>query len=185
MGERPTDSATLCDGAMGKGVRICGVDPGLNVTGYAVVSQRGAGLSLVDAGVCRTDPKLALPDRLLQLREDILDVLEEHHPSALAVEQLYSHVRHPRTAILMGHARGVILCLAAERGIEVTHHGATHVKRYLTGNGHASKEQIQRAIRMSLGLKDDPEPADVADAIAIALCRAGLGGEATLTGGRV
>ena len=88
----------------------------------------------------------------------------------VAVEQLYSHYAHPRTAILMGHARGVILQKCAEEKIAVRSFSATRIKKSLTGNGRASKEQVQRTIATVLGLSDIPEPNDVADAIAAALC---------------
>jgi len=86
----------------------------------------------------------------------------------VAVEQLYAHYKHPRTAILMGHARGVILLAAAQRGVPVTSLASTMVKRTITGNGHASKGQVQRAVAMLCKLAKPPEPPDVADAIAIA-----------------
>jgi crossover junction endodeoxyribonuclease RuvC len=88
----------------------------------------------------------------------------------VAVEELYSHYAHPRTAILMGHARGVILQKCAEAGIEVRSFSATRIKKSITGNGRAKKEQIQRSIQRILGLQQVPEPDDVADAIAAALC---------------
>jgi crossover junction endodeoxyribonuclease RuvC len=91
----------------------------------------------------------------------------------VAVEELYAHYKHPRTAILMGHARGVILLSAARLGIEVRSYAATRIKRYLTGNGRATKAQMQRAIQTALGLGTLPEPPDVADAMAIAMCCAG------------
>lgn len=152
---------------------ICGIDPGLNVTGYAVVRAGAGCVEIVDAGACRTDARLELPDRLRQIEIDVEAVLEEHRPEVLAVEQLFAHPAHPRTSILMGHARGVVLCVAARRGVRVVPYEATHVKRYLTGNGHAGKEQIQRAVRLTLGLSKPPEPPDVADALALALCCAG------------
>ncbi len=149
---------------------VCGIDPGLGTTGYAVVRMNGAQATVQDAGVCRSDAGTSLPDRLASLERDIAAVLGEHQPSVVAVEQLYSHYLHPRTAILMGHARGVILLAAGKAGIEVKSYSATRVKRYLTGNGRATKGQMQRAIQATLGLAKLPEPADVADAIAIALC---------------
>ena len=109
----------------------------------------------------------------MAIDHDISAILNEHHPEVVAVEQLYSHYNHPRTAILMGHARGVILLAAARLGIEVRSYSATRIKRYLTGNGRASKTQVQRAIQVTLSLSSLPEPADVADALAIALCCAG------------
>jgi crossover junction endodeoxyribonuclease RuvC len=86
----------------------------------------------------------------------------------MAVEQLYAHYKHPRTAILMGHARGTILLAAAQRTIPLTNLASTMVKRTITGNGHASKVQVQRAVAMLCKLSKPPEPPDVADAIAIA-----------------
>ncbi|RJP41707.1 MAG: crossover junction endodeoxyribonuclease RuvC [Phycisphaerales bacterium] len=157
---------------MNKPFRTCGIDPGLGVTGYAVLDAAEFGMVVVDAGVCRTDESLDLPTRLAQLERDVSSLLEEHKPDVLAVEKLYAHYKHPRTAIIMGHARGVILCAAGRRGIEVAELPATHVKKHLTGNGHASKERVQRAVQLTLGLSDIPEPPDVADALAIALCGA-------------
>ncbi|MCC7292234.1 MAG: crossover junction endodeoxyribonuclease RuvC [Phycisphaerales bacterium] len=152
---------------------LCGVDPGLGVTGYAVVRAESGRLELIDAGALRTDESLELPDRLCQLDDDFASVLRDHRPEVVAVEDLYSHYKHPRTSILMGHARGVILCTAAKLHVKVTPYPATRVKKYLTGNGHASKDQIQRAVARTLGLAAPPEPPDVADALALALCCAG------------
>jgi len=152
---------------------VCGIDPGLGVTGYAVLRASGERMSVLDAGVCRFDEKLPLPERLGCLERDITGVLSEHQPSVVAVEELYAHYKHPRTAILMGHARGVILLSAARLGMEVRSYAATHIKRYLTGNGRATKVQVQRAIQTALGLSTLPEPSDLADAMAIAMCCAG------------
>ena len=160
---------------------ICGIDPGLRVTGYAVL-RVGGGLSLVDAGVCRLDESLSLALRLVDLERDLSAVLSEHRPSVVAVESLYSHYKHPRTAILMGHARGVIIQTAAKRAIEVRDYEATRVKRYLTGNGRATKSQVQGAVQAALHLPELPEPADVADAIAIAMCCAAEMGQMTPAG---
>ena len=104
----------------------------------------------------------------------------------MALEQLYSHYDHPRTSILMGHARGVICLAAAEAGIPVIHYSATQIKRILTGNGRAPKAQMQRAIEKELKLDKPPEPPDVADALAVALCHYYLGQrQPELTGARL
>jgi len=163
---------------------LCGIDPGLGTSGYAVIRTGGEGTAVVDAGVCRFDPKLPLAERLVAIDHDISAILNEHQPELVAVEQLYSHYTHPRTAILMGHARGVILLAAARLGIEVRSYSATRIKRYLTGNGRATKAQMQRAIQLTLGLLTIPEPADVADALAIALCGAADIGHANLVEAR-
>jgi len=149
---------------------VCGIDPGLGVTGYAVLRVHGESADLVDAGVCRFEKSPPLADRLVAVHEDISDIFAEHEPGVVAIEQLYAHYKHPRTAILMGHARGVILHAAASVGIEVRDYSATQIKRFLTGNGRASKGQVQRAVQTALGLATLPEPNDVADALAIALC---------------
>ncbi|MBN1437281.1 MAG: crossover junction endodeoxyribonuclease RuvC [Sedimentisphaerales bacterium] len=151
-------------------MKVLGVDPGLRTSGYAVVESRGRGLTILDAGVFRADVKLALAARLGQLYDDVSRLLDEHRPGVMAVEELYAHYKHPRTAILMGHARGVFLLAAHEREVPVYGFAATRIKKSLTGNGRASKEQMQRAVQLQLGLAAVPRPADVADALAIAMC---------------
>lgn len=150
-------------------MKVCGIDPGLRTTGYAVIAADGLRVKLIEAGVVRPDKDCELPFRLRQLSLEIHDVFSEHRPDVIAVEKLYSHYAHPVTAILMGHARGVILAAAAQAHIDVTDISATRIKRLLTGNGHASKVQVQGAVMHVLGLSKAPEPPDVADAIAIAL----------------
>jgi len=151
-------------------MRILGIDPGLQVCGYACVETGGSGPALQEAGVIRTTGSKVIEKRLRQIADDIDSILEKFKPEVVAVEQLYSHYAHPRTAILMGHARGVILQRCAASGIEVKSFGATRIKKCITGNGHASKEQMQRTIKTLLGLSAVPEPADVADAISAAIC---------------
>ena len=113
--------------------------------------------------------------RVRDIYEGLVDVVRAFQPSVVAIEELYSHYERPKTAILMGHARGVICLAASQQEIPVVHYAATQVKRILTGNGRASKEQVQLAICRELRLADVPEPPDVADALAVALCHAYLG----------
>ncbi len=151
--------------------RILGIDPGLYITGYGVV-EAGQGRPVVcEAGVIRSaDIKSSMASRILSVYNGIVEVIDQFRPGVLAVEQLYAHYKHPRTAILMGHARGVLLLAAAQRGLEVVSYAATRVKKTITGNGRAAKEQVQRTIQRELGLAKMPEPPDVADALAVALC---------------
>jgi len=149
---------------------ILGVDPGLQVCGYAVIRANLNHNKLIEAGVICTDKSAELQQRLVQIADDMQRLLEKFTPDIVAVEELYSHYKHPRTAILMGHARGVILQRSAAANAQVKSFAATRIKKSLTGNGRASKGQIQRAIQSVLGLSELPEPADVADAIAAALC---------------
>src|SRR5262245_50168580 len=154
-------------------MRILGLDPGLQVTGYAVLEATPNGPQVRDAGVLRSAQKRATTDmasRIRALYDGLNDVLEEWKPDAMAVEQLYAHYDHPRTAILMAHARGVFFLAGAQRGITVVSYAATKVKKLVTGSGRASKEQMQRAVARELGLAKLPEPHDVADALAVALC---------------
>ncbi len=159
-------------GASAAAARVLGLDPGLRQTGYAVLEAGPDGPRVRDAGVLRTLSRRGtdLPRRLRTLYEALLEVLDEWQPAAIAVEQLYAHYQHPRTAVLMAHARGVFLLAGAQRGIPVISYAATQVKRLITGSGRASKVQIQHAIARQLHLSQIPEPPDVADALAIALC---------------
>ncbi|MHC5060063.1 MAG: crossover junction endodeoxyribonuclease RuvC [Planctomycetota bacterium] len=149
---------------------VLGVDPGLQVCGYAAVEIDAGVEKLIEAGVISTDGSAVLACRLNQIAGDMTSLLEKFGPKIVAVEDLYSHYKHPKTAILMGHARGVILQTAQAAEAEVKSFAATRIKKSLTGNGRASKEQMQRSIQSTLGLGKLPTPADVADAIAVALC---------------
>ena len=151
-------------------MRIIGIDPGLQLTGYGVIDWRPVRPVRVDGGVIRLKVKTPIPDRLVELEQELDDLFAEHKPDACAVEQLYSNYEHPRTAILMGHARGVILLVARRRGIRIEEFAANRIKQSLTGHGHAGKAQMQRAIQAQWNLAEPPEPPDVADALAVALC---------------
>jgi crossover junction endodeoxyribonuclease RuvC len=151
-------------------MRILGIDPGLQVCGYACLEAGGDKETLIEAGVIRTRTGSAIEEKLNRIAEDTQSLLENFKPDVVAVEELYSHYAHPRTAILMGHARGVILQRCAQAAIEVRSFSATRIKKSITGNGRASKEQVQKTIQTILSLPQIPEPNDVADAIAAALC---------------
>ncbi|NLX97842.1 MAG: crossover junction endodeoxyribonuclease RuvC [Rhodopirellula sp.] len=162
--------------------RILGIDPGLNITGYGVLDVCAGKLKLVEAGVVRGHCRSSLTRRVADIFEGVAEVIAALQPSVLALEQLYSHYNRPRTAILMGHARGVICLAGAQAGIPVVHYPSTQVKRILTGSGRATKLQVQRAIMHELGLIEPPEPPDVADALAIALCHYYLKDRPTVRG---
>ncbi|MEL7497313.1 MAG: crossover junction endodeoxyribonuclease RuvC [Planctomycetota bacterium] len=151
-------------------VRILGIDPGLNVTGYGVLTVEHNQIRLVEAGIVRSKPKQSLPQRLLSIHQGVLDVIDSLRPDFVGLEELYSHYARPKTAIIMGHARGAICLAAGLRDIPVESYAATQVKKVLTGNGRAPKSQVQLAVTRHLGLPEIPNPPDVADAIAIGLC---------------
>lgn len=149
---------------------VLGIDPALGTTGYGVVRCGVNAVTLVDAGFVRCSRNDTLERRLDELHRGIVEIIAEHKPQCLAIEEVYSHYDRPTTAILMGHARGVILLAAAQAGLAVSSYAATKVKKTLTSNGRASKSQIQFAVKHQLNLPSLPEPADVADALAIAIC---------------
>jgi crossover junction endodeoxyribonuclease RuvC len=154
-------------------MRILGIDPGLQVTGYAVIDSDARGPVVCEAGVIRSSEARAATDmapRLCSLYDGLVEVLEQYKPAVVAVEQLYAHYEHPRTAILMAHARGVIFLAAGQRALPVVSYNATSIKKTITGSGRASKDQVQRTIQRELNLAQVPEPPDVADAFAAALC---------------
>ena len=152
--------------------RVIGIDPGLNVTGYGVVECRSSEVKLLEAGVIRLPRSRGdnLPARLESLFRELREVLEEFHPQTMCLEEVYSHIGYPQTAILMGHARGVI-CLAARLAqVPVASFSAKRIKQSVTGNGNASKLQVQRTVQQFFSLSRPPHPPDVADALAAALC---------------
>lgn len=155
-------------------MRILGIDPGLDLTGYGCVELAGDAVRprIIEAGVLRLGSRRPMQQRLAQLHDDLLEVIDEVQPQRIVVEKLFSHYRHVRTAILMGHARGVVLLAGQLRGLEFDELAPTEVKKAITGYGHASKQQMQHAVMVQCGLDAPPSPPDVADAIAIALCAA-------------
>ncbi len=149
---------------------ILGIDPGLNTTGYGVVEALGNHVRLREAGIVRTRAKGSIESRLHELHQGITEVIAAHQPARVAIEQLFSHYERVRTAILMGHARGVICLAAGQAGLPVTSYEPTRIKKTLTGNGRAVKAQVQLAVKLQLNLVTVPEPHDVADALAVAIC---------------
>jgi crossover junction endodeoxyribonuclease RuvC len=152
---------------------ILGIDPGLLVTGYAVIEPGDRGPGVREAGIVRTGEKKVPPDlayRVRYLYDSIVEIMGQFEPKVVAVEQLYAHYNHPRTAILMAHARGVVFLAAAQHELPVVSYNATRIKKTITGSGRAPKDQMQRTIQRELGLTRLPEPSDVADALAVALC---------------
>jgi crossover junction endodeoxyribonuclease RuvC len=160
-------------------VRILGVDPGLRTTGYGAIECGPAGATLLEAGIITPEVRVPLERRLGQLHAELSAVLASTRPDVMVVEELWSGYKNPTTAVLMGHARGV-LCLAADEcGVRVRHLVHSQVKRTLTGSGAARKEQVKRMVMLQLRLVRTPQPNDVSDALALALALANI--EATET----
>jgi crossover junction endodeoxyribonuclease RuvC len=155
--------------------RVLGLDPGLQITGYAILEARPTGPHVCEAGIVRSTESRKpvttdVASRIRVLYDGIVEVVEQFRPDAVAVESLFAHYDHPRTAILMGHARGVLLLAASWYGATIYNYTAPRIKKTMTGHGRASKEQMKHAIMQELRLPRLPEPADVADALALALC---------------
>jgi crossover junction endodeoxyribonuclease RuvC len=149
-------------------IRVAGFDPGLNVTGYGVIEVEGPRVRLVEAGTVRSRGE-SLEERLQTIHAGVAEVLGHFQPAAMAIEQVFAHAKFPKTAILLGHARGVICLAGAQAGLAIHHYLPNRVKSTLTGSGHAGKPQMQAAVQRELGLAAAPEPADAADALAVAI----------------
>jgi crossover junction endodeoxyribonuclease RuvC len=155
---------------MSAAMRILGLDPGLHLTGYGMIDSGRREPRLIEAGVLRVAQSGSLAARLVSLYQHAHELIKEHQPQAVSIEELYSHYQRPRIAILMAHARGVLLLAAGANGREIYSYSPTRVKKLTTGSGRASKQQMQLAVMHALRLNEMPQPSDVADALAIALC---------------
>ncbi|MGE0441147.1 MAG: crossover junction endodeoxyribonuclease RuvC [Gemmatimonadales bacterium] len=153
--------------------RVLGIDPGTGVMGYGVIEGGGPGRlpKLVECGVIRTNARQPLPERLRTIHEGLAELFERHRPAALAVEDIF-YGTNVRTTAVLGHARGVILLSGALAGIPVFEYPPATVKKAVTGQGAATKQQVGSMVARLLGLKSAPRPADAADGVAVALTHA-------------
>ncbi|MFH1305975.1 MAG: crossover junction endodeoxyribonuclease RuvC [Candidatus Omnitrophota bacterium] len=151
-------------------MRVLGVDPGLQRTGYGLIEAEGPDrMKMVEAGVIETLPDSGISGRLADIYRNLTDIIDKYAPDVLVLEKLYSHYKHPATSILMGHARGVVCLGCGVKGVELVSYPSTHIKKAITGNGRAKKHQVQRMVKSLLGLNRLPEPFDVSDALAMAI----------------
>ena len=148
---------------------VLGIDPGLTRTGYALVSNDRLSPRLRSVGVIRTDRKDSLPVRLAELYADLSSVVAEHQPAVVAIESVFVNL-NLQTAISVARASGVIILVAAEHGLPVHEYTPSAVKSAVCGYGSATKQQVQEMIVRRLDLPSAPQPADAADAVAVALC---------------
>ncbi|MFC1624473.1 crossover junction endodeoxyribonuclease RuvC [Candidatus Omnitrophota bacterium] len=155
-------------------MRILGIDPGLGITGYGLIGASKRSLEIIEAGVIRSSAEYKIEKRLLQLYRKIIDLIKDTEPHVAVLEELYSHYKHPRTSILMGHARGIICLAVQEQKVPLVNYPTTRVKKAITGRGHASKGQVQRTVVSLLNLGTIPEPVDVTDALALAVTHANV-----------
>jgi crossover junction endodeoxyribonuclease RuvC len=150
-------------------VRIFGIDPGSVRTGYGCVESDGTRHHLVLCGAINAPARLPFPDRLLKIHSELRALLTECRPDGVAVESLF-HAVNARSALQLGHARGVALLAASQAGVPIAEYSPAEIKRAVVGYGRAEKPQVAQMIRLLLGLADAPQPLDVSDALAVAIC---------------
>ena len=150
-------------------MRIIGIDPGLDTTGYGIIEDNNERFKLLEAGIIQTSSSRPIQDRLKKLYRAINELIKKFRPNTLVIEKLYSHYKHPVTALLMGHSRGVVCLASGEKDIPLISYPAKRIRKAITGNGNASKEQVQRMVQNIMGLKQTNIPSDVTDALAAAI----------------
>ena len=148
---------------------VLGIDPGTAITGYGLVKGEGDDLTLVAYGAITTSSDWPLPERLQRIYRELTAVIEDQQPTAVAVEELFFS-KNVRTALSVGQARGVALLAAANAGLPIHEYTPLQVKQAIAGYGRATKDQVQRMVKMLLALDCVPQPDDAADAIAVAIC---------------
>ena len=150
-------------------MKIFGIEPGSDRTGYGCVERVGSRHSLVTCGSLSGRSSATFPDKLLAIHSGLVALLREHQPECVAVENIF-YARNVLSALKLGHARGVVLLAASEAGLPVVEYAPAEIKRAVVGYGRAEKHQVQRMIALLLGLERPPAPHDVADALAVAIC---------------
>ena len=150
-------------------MKVFGIDPGSARTGYGCIERQGSRHRLVICGSLAGPPRAPFPDKLKTIHAGLALLLARHRPDCVAVENVF-HARNVRSALMLGHARGVVLLAAAEAGVPVAEYAPAEIKRAVVGFGRAEKHQMQQMVKLLLGLDAAPSPHDVADALAVALC---------------
>lgn len=152
---------------------IMGVDPGTAITGYGLVRYNGSRYSLVECGCIRTSPDLPMSARLQTIYRELVGIIRRYQPEQFALEELFFS-KNARTALAVGHARGVAMLAASSSDLPVFEYTPLQVKQAVTGYGRAAKEQVQYMVKTILALQEAPAPDDVADALAVAICHGQL-----------
>jgi crossover junction endodeoxyribonuclease RuvC len=165
-------------------IRIIGIDPGLNHTGWGIIDMQGQSLRFVGCGALHTRADDPLPVRLLAIHEGLRAIIRAHAPAEAAIEETFVN-RDARATLKLGHARGAAMLAAAACGLAIAEYAPNRVKKAIVGAGHAGKRQVAHMVRVLLP-KARPENADAADALAVAICHAhhrdALPGMATVSG---
>jgi crossover junction endodeoxyribonuclease RuvC len=150
-------------------VKVFGIDPGSDRTGYGCVDTDGTRHRLVTCGAISSPAGATFPEKLLGIHRGLAGLLESCRPDCVAIENVF-HARNVRSALKLGHARGVAVLAAVQGGYAVAEYTPAEIKRAVVGYGRAEKHQVQQMIRLLLGLGSPPAPHDVADALAVAIC---------------
>jgi crossover junction endodeoxyribonuclease RuvC len=153
-------------------MRILGIDPGLITTGYGVVDLQAGGVKILEAGTIEPNIKDPFEHRLFKIHLHITTILQAHQPDIVVLEKLYAHYKHPATAAVLGHARGVICLSVAQQKIELVEQSVKRIRKALTGNGNATKIQTQEFVKRLLNIKSAGFKLDASDALALALGQA-------------
>ena len=162
-------------------MRIFGIDPGSQRTGYGCIDSDGSRCELVACGAITVPSGCPFPDRLVRIFDALAALLATHRPASVVVEEVF-YGRNARSALKLGQARGVALLAAARAGLPVAEYAAATVKQAVVGYGRADKQQVQRMVALLLGLDEPPSPHDVSDALAVAVCHAYAGTTAAASG---
>ena len=154
---------------------VLGIDPGFGITGYGIIEIKNLDLQnpkLIEAGILRSQKTKSLSERLQEIYDHIIEILNDFKPEGMAIEEVYSSKSFPRSGIQIGNVQGIVLLAAAQKKISISTYFPIQVKKALLGHGHATKIQMQKMIQRTLHLETVPQPDDAADALAVALCHA-------------
>jgi crossover junction endodeoxyribonuclease RuvC len=150
-------------------VKVFGIDPGSERTGYGCVETDGSRHRLITCGAISAPASATFPEKLLVIHSRLATLLGECQPDCVAIENLF-HAVNVRSALKLGHARGVAMLAAVEAGVSVVEYTPAEIKRAVVGYGRAEKTQVQQMVKLLLGLAEAPAPHDAADALAVAIC---------------
>lgn len=150
-------------------MRVLGIDPGLHVTGYGLIESVNGKIKLLEAGIVKLKAKDLIQHRIQKVYLNLADVIAFYKPEVLVLEKLYTHGQYPTTASILGHVRGVICLLCAEKNIILAEHSVKRIRKAVTGNGAATKEQTQRMVAHILNINPSQLTMDASDALALAI----------------
>lgn len=150
-------------------MRIFGVDPGSHRTGYGCIETRDSRHHVIACGALTAPQRATLPEKLLTIHRGLTQLLAQHRPEAVAIEDLF-YAKNARSALVLGHVRGVLMLAASEAGVPISEYSPTEVKLAVVGYGRAEKRQVQQMVTLLLGMSTAPSPLDVSDALAVAVC---------------